>query len=114
MLCLGFGGFDSSHLFERQLASQFEAHHHHTSNPEEQDVVARLQQSAGVEHVQVLGLRENHRQKTTVLIVISHVTKSFPQIFFSSFRTVSLAISREAAELYLIRPSEDGEGENAR
>lgn len=63
VLCLGFGSFDSSHLFERQLASQFEAHHHHSSNPEEQDVVARLQQSAGVEHVQVLGLREHHKQK---------------------------------------------------
>ncbi len=54
-----FGSFDWSHLFEGQLAGQFEAHHHHTSNPEEQDVMARLQQGARVEHIQVLGLKEN-------------------------------------------------------
>lgn len=58
MLCSSFGRFDWSHLFEGQLASQFEAHHHHTSNPEEQDVMARLQQGAGVEHIEVLSLNE--------------------------------------------------------
>lgn len=61
MLCFGFGSSDKSHLFEGQLASQFEAHHHHTSNPEEQDVMASLQQGAGVEHIQILALKENHK-----------------------------------------------------
>lgn len=51
------------HLFEGQLAGQLEAHHHHTSNPEEKDVVARLKQGAGVEHIQVLCLKENHKQQ---------------------------------------------------
>lgn len=45
---------DWSHLFEGQLACQFETHHHHAGNPEEQDVMARLQQGAGVKHLQVL------------------------------------------------------------
>lgn len=57
---LGFS-FDYCHLFEGQLASQFEAHHHHTSNPKEQDVMARLQQRARVEHLQVVRLKENHK-----------------------------------------------------
>lgn len=48
---------DLPHLLERQLAGQFEAHHHHASDPEEQDVVTRLQQSARVEHFQVFSLR---------------------------------------------------------
>lgn len=50
-------------LFEGQLAGQFEAHHHHTGDPEEQDVMARLQQSARVEHIQVLGLREQCKRQ---------------------------------------------------
>lgn len=45
---------DWSHLFEGQLACQFETHHHHAGNPEEQDVMARLQQGAGVKYLQVL------------------------------------------------------------
>lgn len=61
MLYCSFPSFDCSHFFEGQLASQFEAHHHHTSNPEEQDVVARLQQGARVEHIQVLALKKNHK-----------------------------------------------------
>lgn len=63
MLCSGYLGFDWSHLLKGQLAGQFEAHHHHTSNPEEQDVMARLQQGARVEHVQVLGLKEDGKQQ---------------------------------------------------
>lgn len=63
VLWSSFGSFDWSYLFEGQLAGQFEAHHHHTSNPEEQDVVARLQQGAGVEHIQVLGLKEDRKEQ---------------------------------------------------
>lgn len=56
MYCCCLAGYERSHLFEGQLTGQFEAHHHHTSNPEEQDVMTGLQQGARVEHTQVLGL----------------------------------------------------------
>lgn len=69
---------DWPHLLERQLAGQFEAHHHHASDPEEQDVVARLQQSARVEHVQVLRLRVGG-QKTHTQIKIKKINKSKAQ-----------------------------------
>ena len=45
-----------AHLLEGQLAGELEAHHDHAGHPEEQDVMARLQQGAGVEHIKVLGL----------------------------------------------------------
>lgn len=45
-----------THLFKRKFACEFEPHHDHTSHPEEQDVVARLQQRAWIEHAQVLVL----------------------------------------------------------
>lgn len=57
------GGSDESHLFEGQLSSQFEAHHHHTSHPEEEDVVARFQQGARVENLQVLRLQRKQKMK---------------------------------------------------
>lgn len=57
MLHWGFSRLNWPHLFEGQLASQFETHHDHTSNPEEQNVMTRLKQGAGVEDIQVLGLK---------------------------------------------------------
>lgn len=56
-----------SHLFEWQLASQFEAHHHHTSDPEEQDVMACFQQGARIEHIQVLSLKGGGKRQHTQL-----------------------------------------------
>lgn len=69
------------HLFEGQLASQFEAHHHHTSNPEEQDVMTRLQQGARVEHIQVLGLTRDRKHKQTLIMEIHRDIKetTFPK-----------------------------------
>lgn len=54
--------FHWSHLFEGQLARKFEAHHDHTGNPEEQDVMTRLQQSTRVEHTQVFCLEQGIKQ----------------------------------------------------
>lgn len=58
-----FGSYDWTYLFEGQLAGQFEAHHHHASHPEEQDVMACLQQGAGVEHIQVLCLKDERKHQ---------------------------------------------------
>lgn len=58
----GVSELNRAHLFEGQLACQFEAHHHHASNPEEQDVMAGLEQSARIEYVQVLGLYRRLQQ----------------------------------------------------
>mmetsp|Transcript_29965 Transcript_29965/g.66349 ORF Transcript_29965/g.66349 Transcript_29965/m.66349 type:complete len:205 (-) Transcript_29965:1398-2012(-) len=41
-------------LLEGHLPGQLDAHHHHASHPEEQDVVAGLQQRTGIEGGQVL------------------------------------------------------------
>jgi hypothetical protein len=41
------------HLLEGHLVGEHQAHHHHARHPEEQDVVASLQQAGGVELGQV-------------------------------------------------------------
>lgn len=41
------------YLFERQLASQLFAQHHHPGNPEEDEVAASLQDGVGVEALEV-------------------------------------------------------------
>lgn len=93
---------DCSHLFKGQLACQFEAHHHHAGNPEEQDVVARLQQGAWVKHLQVLGLEG--RPQTQILSVDCNYVP-----FVSVERKSNLT-----SVFYLIRPAEDRKRENAR
>lgn len=70
VLHCSLGCFNWSHLFEGQLARQFETHHHHTSNPEEQDVVACLKQGARVEDIQVLVLK---KPRTLILSQTSYV-----------------------------------------
>ena len=44
------------HLRERKLSHKFLAKEDHACDPEEEDVVARLQERARIKHFQVLGL----------------------------------------------------------
>lgn len=129
MLHCGCGCFNWSHLFEGQLASQFETHHHHTSNPEKQDIMACLKQGARVEDIQVLGLKKNTNiyHKITLNVLCSHMDVRPLNCTwgFSSLHHLQFQGSDSTAEdihtiyykksvFYLIRPSEDREGENAR
>lgn len=41
------------HLSEGQPAGEFQAQHDHPGHPEEEDVMARLQQRPRVEHTQI-------------------------------------------------------------
>lgn len=45
------------YLFKGQLLSQCEAKHHHSGHPEEQNVMAGLQECARVENGQILILK---------------------------------------------------------
>lgn len=46
-------GLNHLHLSEGQLPSELQAEHDHPGHPEEEDVMARLQQGPRVEHTEV-------------------------------------------------------------
>lgn len=87
VLRCGFSCFNWSHLFEGQLAGEFEAHHHHTSNPEEQDVMSCLKQGARVKDIQVLGLKKtkntNIYHKITLLLYVKTINIYFGVLFIT-------------------------------
>ena len=46
-------------LFEGNFSQQFQSKHDHTSDPEEQDIMAGLQQTSGIKYLKIIRLQSS-------------------------------------------------------
>mmetsp|Transcript_5065 Transcript_5065/g.19540 ORF Transcript_5065/g.19540 Transcript_5065/m.19540 type:complete len:306 (-) Transcript_5065:1289-2206(-) len=84
------------HLFERHLTSQFHAHHYHTSDPEEQNVVSSFEEGRWVKLGQIRCLvgpaKDGKRKQTGREPSVEHVFV----LFECEFSTRELLLGRNA------------------